>query len=80
MASLSVKIEFLYNGDYPGYPCVSINGRWATKAEQDALVSMFSASSLRDLYDKVGAQKINGSYEHMPYEAKLCISKQNEKD
>jgi hypothetical protein len=80
MASLSAKIEFLYNGDYPGYPCVSINDRWATKAEEAALVSMFGASSLRDLYDKAGAQKINGSYEHMPYEAKLCIVKQNEKD
>lgn len=69
------KIELLYNGDYPGYPCIRVNNQWLTSEEQNALVSFFQARGLKDLFDRAGAWKVFGSEEHLPFEGVLSIIK-----
>jgi hypothetical protein len=72
------KIELLYNGDYPGYPCVRVNDKWLDSKEEVSLCKFFNVNDLKELYDKVGLSKDwDGtiSEEHKPFEGTLSIHK-----
>jgi hypothetical protein len=74
---IKAKIELLYNGDYPGYPCVRVNDVWLKDEEEASLCKLFNVNGLRELYDKVGLSKDwDGtlSEEHKPFEGMLSIS------
>ncbi len=75
-------IELLYNGDYPGYPVVRINGKWLTDEQSAFLMSLFppcestkqERHGLRAYFDYCGAKMIPGSLEHEAFECTLTIS------
>jgi hypothetical protein len=72
------KIELLYNGDYPGYPCVRVNDKWLDSKEEISLCKFFNVNNLKELYDKVGLSKDwdgTSSEEHKPFEGMLSIYK-----
>ena len=62
-------LELCYNGDYPGFACIKVNGRWATDAEEKALVSIFGARGIKHLFDILGAER--SDEEHKRYSCKL---------
>jgi hypothetical protein len=71
------KIELLYNGDYPGYPCVRVNDKWLTAEQASLLCKLFDTANLVELYDKVGLSKNwDGvpSEEHKPLTGVIAIS------
>jgi hypothetical protein len=76
-AGAQVKIELLYTGDYPGYPCVRVSDSWLSKHDETSLCNLFNVHSLSELYDKVGLSKDwdgTPSEEHKPFEGMLSIS------
>jgi hypothetical protein len=76
-ASTSI-IELRYNGDYPGYPVVRINGKWLTDEQGEFLMSLFppcdAKDGLRAFFDYCGAEMVPGSLEHEAFEGTLTIS------
>lgn len=73
-------IELGYNGDYPGYPVVRINGKWLTDEQYEFLLSLFplqkqeGRNGLREFFDWCGAKMIPGSQEHEIFEGTMVIS------
>lgn len=72
----SVKIELRYNGDYPGYAYIRINDRSATSKEEAALVTIFGASGIKQLFDMAGAERSHE--EHKPWEGTLSFSQNDQ--
>lgn len=72
-------IELLYNGDYPGSPCVRLDGHWLDDSGCALLCKLFGVKELRALFDKLGAKKLHGSEEHMAWTGTLTVTaSQNE--
>lgn len=66
-----MKMELSYTGDYPGQPVVRLNGQLATSEQHYLLIALFNVRNLRELFDRVGAEKIRGSEEHKSWCGKI---------
>lgn len=75
-------IELLYNGDYPGYPYIRINGQPLTEEQSEFLMSLFPPCDSpkegrhgpRAFFDYCGARMIPDSLEHEAFEGTLTLS------
>jgi len=69
-----IPIELNYTGDYPGYAFIRINGRLATRAEEDALCTIYDVPGIRRLFDVLGAKRMEGGEEHLPFHGVLTVT------
>lgn len=77
-AQYSIFLEAAYNGDYPGYPIIRLNGRWLDEKQADVILTLFGIEQrgwegLRLFFDKIGAKHFPGSLEHKPWAGFLKV-------
>lgn len=56
---MNQTLRIAYNGGYPGYPCIWLQGRpVCNSATEDAILYQAGVSNIRELADKYGCTEL----------------------
>lgn len=69
-----MNIALGYTGDYPGTPYIRLDDRTITTDQEKFLLRLLGATSVTDLFVRVGATKLPGSQEYQRWSGSLTAS------